>query len=175
MDFRFSPVVLVFLVFQLLGCHNENESSSSLKDNVSLGELSAKLELTEQVNQFMTAIDSKDFDRVRSFIHKDAKSTAVFGGVPSETVGPEAIVKPWIDALTPVAKVHHQVSNFVIRSIDAGTYSVDFYGIAAWYRPEAKEPVTWFVGDYSWVYTRTSSGWVVTKMLYRNKFINPSL
>lgn len=133
------------------------------------------LAIIEYINQFMSDIDNKQFDKLKSYFSTDAISVAVFDGKSNTVKGPDNIVDPWNKNLTPITAIHHQVSNFKISKINAETVEVKFYGIASWYRPEKKEPVTWFVGSYNWKIKVSSSKLMILSMEYNNKFVNPSL
>lgn len=150
----------------------EAETTASQSPALSAQERASLLEF---IYSFFYAIDQKHFDQVKAMLSPEVRSTAVFNGQSAITRGRDGIVDPWIQNLSPITAIHHQVSNFRIKALGSGRYEVNFYGLANWYRANAAEPVTWFVGDYTWQLQRHENQWSISEMIYRNKFVHPPL
>jgi len=136
-----------------------------------IDELWDRLDVQDAVNELFLATDLKAWDRVKETfadtVHFDMTSLA--GGEPA-TLTPDAIAAAWAEGLGPVAEVHHQTGNFVIR-VDGDAATVNCYGIATHFRPEEEKPVTTFVGGYEFHLVRTDGHWKIDRFRFNKKYI----
>jgi hypothetical protein len=159
---------LIFLGFLFVGCASVQDPSLSSKIDF----LIERQNIEDTVNRLFIGTDNKNWPEVRSLftdqVHFDMSSLT--GAAPS-TMTPLEITGMWDKGLAPVAQVHHQSGNFLIK-INEQTADVFCYGTATHYKnPAFKTKVTSFVGSYNVHLAKSGLGWKIDSLRFNKKYV----
>lgn len=136
-----------------------------------IDELWDRIQVQDTVNELFLATDAKAWDRVKTVFadEVDFDMTSLAGGEPAR-ITPDMIASAWADGLGPVAAVHHQTGNFVVR-VDGDSAAVTCYGTATHYNPDSEKRLTYFVGSYDFHLRRTPAGWKIDRFRFNKKYV----
>lgn len=146
-------------------------------------ELKAHLDrekVVDTLTGMFIGVDSRDWETVRRCLAEQVLlDMSALGAGPPRTLPAEQIIEAWETGLKPLAAVHHQVGNYLVK-LDADGAEVFCYATASHYLPNPSGRNTrTFVGSYEFHLRRSEAGggWRIDHLRYSLKYIdgNPDL
>jgi hypothetical protein len=137
---------------------------------------SERQEVEDAVVRMFVATDERDWPTVQSCFASPfiLDMTSMVGGQPA-TMTPEQVTQAWSEGFKPLDHVHHQIGN-TRTEIVGDQAQVKCYGVAFHHRAKAaglRSRV--FVGTYEVELSRSSSRWLITRLVFHLKFIDGNL
>ncbi len=138
--------------------------------------VSDRQDVEDAVVRMFVATDERDWPTVRSCFANPfvLDMTSMVGGEPAVTT-PEQVAQAWSKGFEPLDHVHHQIGNMRTEVL-GDQANVKCHGVAFHHRAKAaglKSRV--FVGTYEIALARTSSRWLITRLVFHLKFIDGNL
>ena len=137
---------------------------------------SARQDVEDAVVRMFVAADERDWPTLESCFANPfvLDMTSMTGGEPA-TMTPQQVAQAWSDGFKPLDHVHHQIGN-LRTEVDGAQARVKCYGVAFHHRAKAaglKSRV--FVGTYELALALSNGRWVITRLVFKLKFIDGNL
>ena len=129
--------------------------------------------IIEIVSQLFIGTDNRDWALVRRCLAPSVLfDMSSLGGGPPRQMTPDEIIAGWDAGLKPIASVHHQAANHLVKV--AGRHAEAFcYGIAVHYLPDQPKGNTrTFVGSYDFAFVKSAGTWAIEGFRFNLKFID---
>lgn len=136
-------------------------------------ELVERSKIVDVINALFIGTDNRDWPSVKRCLSPSVRfdMSSAGGGEPT-TKTPDEIAALWENGLKPLAAIHHQAGNYIVRV--AGSDATAFcYGIASHYLPNATGRSTrTFVGSYDFGLDKTDGVWRITRFKFNLKYVD---
>lgn len=141
--------------------------------NHEIEELVERSKIVDVVTALFIGTDDRDWPAVkRCFAPVVRFDLSSLGAGEATTKTPDEIAALWESGLRPLAAVHHQAGNYVVKV--AGHDATAFcYGIAGHYLPNASGRNTrTFVGSYDLGLEKADGAWRITRFKFNLKYLD---
>jgi hypothetical protein len=138
--------------------------------------LATRIAVEDAVVRMFVATDERDWDALKdSFTDPfTLDMTSMIGGEPIQMT-PSQVASAWAQGFAQLDSVHHQVSNFRTE-VKGSKAVVKCYGIALHHREKAAGgKARRFVGTYEFELGKTKQKWLISRFLFKLKFIDGNL
>lgn len=140
-------------------------------------DLASRLKVEDAVTRMFVATDERDWSTVESCFTDPftLDMTSMVGGSPA-TLTPHEVASMWADGFKTLDHVHHQIGNFQ-TTVEGQRATVRCYGVAFHHRAgiTAAMKSRTFVGTYEMELTAESERWLISKLVFKLKFIDGNL
>lgn len=136
-----------------------------------------RIQVIDTVTRLFVYTDQQDWTKVLSecFAPQVLFDMYSLTGTAPTLMAAEEIVAGWDAGLKPLAAVHHQVGNFLVRFNEDGADAF-CYGIASHYLPNPTgENTRVFVGSYDVHLRRLDDGWRIDRFKFTAKYVDGNL
>lgn len=139
-------------------------------------DLSLRQRIEDAVVRMFVATDERDWPTLERCFSDPftLDMTSMVGGEPV-TMTPQQVSQAWAKGFEPLDHVHHQIGN--LRTEVAGSQAqVKCHGVAFHHRTKAvglRSRV--FVGTYELALTQSDDEWLITRLVFKLKFIDGNL
>ena len=139
-------------------------------------ELADRTEVIDTITRLCVGTDNRDWSLVeRCFAATVRFDMSSMGGAPATEMAATAIIAAWEAGLRPLAAVHHQAGNHLVR-LNGDRADASCYAVATHYRPAGAGGTTrTFVGSYDFGLAREGDRWVITAFTFTLKYIDGNL
>jgi len=131
-----------------------------------------KDEITSSITELFIATDLRDWPRLEACFTDKVQFDMTSVGGPHAEVTPQDISKGWDEGLKALKAVHHQIGNLRV-AVQGKKAKASCYGIAYHYLPNPTGQNTRiFVGDYDMELQKDDTGWKISALTFKCKFID---
>ncbi len=133
-----------------------------------------RVNVIEAITRLFVYTDQRDWPKVLSecFAPEVLFDMQSLTGTAPTLMAAEEIAAGWDAGLKPLAAVHHQVGNFLVRLNEDGA-DVFCYGIASHYLPHpAGQNTRVFVGSYDVHLRRLDDQWRIDRFKFTAKYMD---
>jgi hypothetical protein len=141
-----------------------------------LATLSDKQQIVEVITELFVATDERDWSRVIGCLAPQVLlDMSSLGGAPATTMAAADVAAGWERGLAPLAAVHHQAGNFLVR-LRGDEADAFCYAIASHYRSNSTGRETRvFVGSYDVGLRRDGGRWRIGRFRFNLKYVEGNL